>query len=66
MGRHDRKSEINRRRARRLKLQKLRRRYAAAKNDTERSKLVDKLRLVSPAMSREFFTAAPAQGAGKA
>jgi len=65
MGRHARKSEINRRRARREKLVKLRRRYAAAKNDGERSKLVEKLRLVSSALTSEFFTAAPAPGAEK-
>jgi hypothetical protein len=65
MGRHSRKSEINRRRARRLKLGKLRRRYAAAKTEGERSKVVDKLRLVAPSLSKEWFQPAPAPAAKK-
>lgn len=65
MGRHTRKSEINRRRQRRQKLGKLRRRYAAAKTDGERSKLVDRLRRVAPGLTREWFQAAPATAAAK-
>jgi hypothetical protein len=65
MGRHTRKSEINRRRTRRLKLAKLRRRYGAAKTDGERSKLVEKLQVVAPGLSKEWFQAAAGPGAKK-
>jgi hypothetical protein len=62
MGRHTRKSEINRRRQRRQKLSKIRKRHAAAKNDSERTKQVDRLRRVSSGLTEEWFkaTAAPA------
>ena len=61
MGRHTRKSEINRRRTRRQRLVKLRRRYASAKNENERSQVLEKLTRVSPAVSREQFLAPTAQ-----
>jgi hypothetical protein len=38
----------------------VRKRYAAAKNDGERSKLVEKLRRVAPGLTKEWFQAAPA------
>jgi hypothetical protein len=62
MGRHTRRSEINRRRQRRQKLGKLRGRYAAAKTDGERSKLADRLRRVAPGLTKDWFqaTAPPA------
>ena len=62
MGRHTRKSEINRRRQRRQKLSKIRKKHAAAKTEGERTKQVDRLRRVSSGLTAEWFkaTAAPA------
>jgi len=57
MGRHDRKSEIRRRRKRREKLAKLRRRYAAAKTEAERAKVFEKALRISPTITREEFLA---------
>ncbi len=50
-----RRSEIRRRRTRTEKIDKLRKRYAAAKNDAERSKLTDKLQKVSIGISLDQF-----------
>jgi hypothetical protein len=50
-----RRSEIRRRRTRTEKINQLRKRYAAAKNDAERTKLTDKLKKVSIGLSLEHF-----------
>lgn len=50
-----RRSEIRRRRTRTEKINQLRKRYAAAKNDAERTKLTDKLKKVSIGLTLEHF-----------
>jgi hypothetical protein len=46
---------IQRRRTRRQKLDKLRRRYAEARSDTERTAILAKARQVSPQISEQEF-----------
>ncbi len=53
MGRIERSREIARRRARKVKIKKLRTRFAAAKNDADKAALVEKLYRVSPFASFE-------------
>jgi hypothetical protein len=48
---------IKKRRTRRLKLDKLRKRYVAARTDTERTSIIAKARQVSPQISQEQFLA---------
>ncbi len=48
MGRIERSREIARRRSRKVKVKKLRARFAAAKNDADKAALVEKLHRVSP------------------
>ncbi|WP_175517579.1 DUF6800 family protein [Planctomicrobium piriforme] len=48
MGRTERSREIARRRARTVKVKKLRARFAAAKTDAEKTALTEKLSRVSP------------------
>jgi hypothetical protein len=48
MGRVERDREIARRRARRVKVKKLRERYAAAKNATDKQAIREKMFRVSP------------------
>lgn len=50
-----RKPEIRRRRARKEKIAKLRRRYAATKSDSDQKKILEKVRRVSPTLSTEEF-----------
>jgi len=50
-----RRSEIRRRRTRTEKISQRRKRYAAAKTDPERIKLVDKLKKVSLGLTVEHF-----------
>jgi len=50
-----RKSEIRRRRARKEKIALLRKRYAAATSDGDRSRITDKLRRLSPTFKVEEF-----------
>jgi hypothetical protein len=50
-----RKSEINRRRARKHKIALLRKRYAAATSEGDRDRIVEKLRRISPTFSMEDF-----------
>ena len=50
-----RKSEINRRRARKQKVALLRKRYAAATSEGDRNRIVDKLHRISPTFSMEEF-----------
>jgi len=50
-----RRSEIRRRRTRTEKISQLRKRYASAKTDAERTKLVDKLKKVSLGLTVEHF-----------
>lgn len=64
MGRSDRLTEIHRRRHRHRKLAQLRRRYAEARTEAERTALIVKARRVSPWVTAEAFTAAlPAKAA---
>ena len=51
-----RRPEINRRRQRTEKINKLRRRYANAKSEPERRTVLEKLRKLSPQMKPEEFT----------
>ena len=48
MGRVERTREIARRRTRRVKLQKLRAQYAAAKSDSTKAEIMEKVRRISP------------------
>lgn len=48
---------IDRRRARKQKIEKLRKRYVAARSDGDRNSILVKVRLVSPQMSQEQFLA---------
>ena len=50
-----RKSEIRRRRARKEKVALLRKRYAAAKSEGDRARIVEKLRRLSPTFSMDEF-----------
>ena len=51
-----RRSEIRRRRTRTEKIHQLRKRYAAAKTDAERTKLTEKLKRVSLGLTVEHFS----------
>jgi hypothetical protein len=51
-----RRPEIRRRQTRKVKLDKLRRRYAAASGEEDRQKLFDKAKRLSPQMKLEQFT----------
>ncbi len=53
MGRVERDREIARRRKRRVKLKKLRTKFAAAKNDGERLEIQAKVRKISPFVNLE-------------
>ena len=55
-----RRPEIRRRQTRKVKLDKLRRRYTEAKNDADRQKLLEKVRLISPQITDEQFIPVPA------
>ena len=57
-----RNSEIRRRRARKAKIALLRKRYAAASSEADRTRIVEKLHRLSPTFSIEEFTK-PIQGA---
>jgi len=48
-------SEIRRRRARKAKIALLRKRYAAAASDGDRTRIVEKLHRLSPTFSMEEF-----------
>ncbi|MGZ4838319.1 MAG: DUF6800 family protein [Terriglobales bacterium] len=52
-----RRPEIRRRRTRKEKIFSLRRRYAAAKSDSEREQLFARVKRLSPAITLEEFTA---------
>jgi hypothetical protein len=56
MGRVERDRELARKRARRVKLKKLRTKYAAAKSETEKKAILEKARKISPFV--EFEAAA--------
>jgi hypothetical protein len=57
MARQDRNWEIHRRRVRRDKLAKLRRRYAKARTNDERNRVIAKLRKVAPTLAPDQFIA---------
>jgi hypothetical protein len=46
---------IDRRRGRKQKIDKLRKRYVAARSDADRNSILTKAQLVSPQMSQEQF-----------
>ncbi len=52
-----RRPEIRRRRTRKDKIVVLRRRYAAAKSDADRSQIFGRVKLLSPSITLEQFTA---------
>jgi hypothetical protein len=52
-----RRPEIRRRRARSEKISKLRRQYAMSRNDSDRNRLLDKVKKISVGMTREQFLA---------
>lgn len=58
MPRHSRRTEIDRRQQRRKKIVKLRKRYAKARTEGERTNVLTKLKLVSPTATKEAFIAA--------
>lgn len=55
MSNPSRKSEIRRRRARKEKVSLLRKRYANAKSDADRKKILEQLQKVAKGMSSEQF-----------
>jgi hypothetical protein len=55
MAHQDRRWEIRRRRNRRTKLAKLRAKYAKARTNDERNRLLAKLRRVAPTVTNEQF-----------
>jgi hypothetical protein len=55
MGAFSRRPEIDRRRARKEKMLKLRRRYAVAKTEAERHAILDKVHKMSPGMTMAQF-----------
>jgi hypothetical protein len=55
MGAFTKRWTIQKRRARRQRLDKLRKRYSAARSDTDRASIVAKARQVSPQMTEEEF-----------
>ena len=52
-----RRPEIRRRRTRKDKIAALRRRYAAAKSDADRNQVFARVKLLSPTVTLEMFTA---------
>ena len=52
-----RRPEIRRRRTRKEKIHALRRRYAAAKSDADRSQIFARVKILSPTITLEQFTA---------
>jgi hypothetical protein len=52
-----RRPEIRRRRTRKDKISSLRRRYAAAKSDADRDHVFARVKLLSPSITLEQFTA---------
>ncbi len=52
-----RRPEIRRRRTRKDKIAALRRRYAAAKSEADRNQVFARVKLLSPAITLEMFTA---------
>jgi hypothetical protein len=49
-------SELRRRRARKEKVLLLRKRYSAAKSDTDRSRILQQLKKVAPSITADQFT----------
>ncbi len=63
MARQDRRGEIKRRRVRRVKLAKLRTRYAKARTNDERNRILAKVHRVAPTVSKEAFIAGATKAA---
>jgi hypothetical protein len=59
-----RRPEIRRRRTRKDKINSLRRRYAAATSDADRNQIFSRVKLLSPTITVEEFTA-PLQSSGR-
>lgn len=57
MGRIVRRNELHARRVRRHRLKQLRDRYAKAKTNAEKEKIMDKVARVAPSLSSEQFLA---------
>jgi len=55
MGAFSKRWVIDRRRARKQKIDKLRKHYVAARSEGDRNSILAKVRLVSPQMSQEQF-----------
>ena len=55
-------SELRRRRARKEKVTLLRKRYAAAKSDGDRTRILEKVKKVAPTLSADQFTNAVTAG----
>jgi hypothetical protein len=53
----ERQREIHRRRVRKEKLQKLRQRYAGTTSSAEKTRILEKLKKISPWMTKEEFLA---------
>ena len=62
MSKPSRTSELGRRRARKEKVSLLRKRYAAASSESDRKRILDKLKKVAPSIAAERFTEAASAG----
>ena len=62
MSKPSRTSELRRRRARQDKVTLLRKRYAGASSDSDRKKILDKLKKVAPTIAGDRFTEAASAG----
>jgi hypothetical protein len=60
MSASSRRPEIRRRQTRKVKIDKLRRRYAEATSEADRQKFFEKVKVMSPQMTVEQFTKATA------
>lgn len=62
MSKPSRTSELRRRRARQDKVTLLRKRYAGASSESDRKKILDKLKKVAPTIEANRFTEAASAG----
>ncbi len=62
MSKPSRTSELRRRRARQDKVTLLRKRYAGASSESDRKKILDKLKKVAPTIAANQFTEAASAG----
>ncbi|HEY6935855.1 MAG TPA: DUF6800 family protein [Terriglobales bacterium] len=59
-----RRSELRRRRARKEKVSLLRKRYGAANSESDRNRILEKVKKVAPTITSEQFTKAAAGNKG--